>query len=185
MLRDYQQKYPDIELVVFEGTPEELVEWLDNGVIDVGSVVFPDDYPASVPLAHNEIKVIVSVDHPLANQTSITMNRLMDETFIGPKTGYGALTSLPSFERVFNSPSRFEVSTFNTILAMVRENMGISMLPEMLIDSDTDDIVTLSFDPQLFIQIYLATRVQSPVADSFLSTASAWAKEHGFFSEET
>lgn len=36
ILRDFQHKYPNIELVLFEGNPHELLEWLETDVIDVG-----------------------------------------------------------------------------------------------------------------------------------------------------
>src|SRR4051812_21343466 len=37
----FQQQYPEIEVVLFEGTMQEVYEWLENSLIDVGFVLHP------------------------------------------------------------------------------------------------------------------------------------------------
>lgn len=39
LLVSYQKKHPKIEFKFYEGTYEEILEWLDSGIIDVGFVV--------------------------------------------------------------------------------------------------------------------------------------------------
>ena len=36
IMRSFQKKYPDIEIEVFQGTYDDVVYWLKNGVVDLG-----------------------------------------------------------------------------------------------------------------------------------------------------
>ncbi len=183
IIRDFQHQYPDIEIVLFEGNPQELVDWLATQVIDIGTVLNPEDYATAVQLAQDEVKVVVSQAHRLATQAAVSVDALANEPLIGPKAEYWTFSNLLGAHMQLLPRLRYEVSAHNTIMAMVRENMGISMMPDKLVDADTEGLVKLSFDPQLVINVYLAATVQSPAIDAFLTSAAAWAKSHGFLSE--
>lgn len=184
ILRDFQHKYPDIELVLFEGNPQELMNWLEQGVIDIGTVLIMQDYAATIPLARIGVKVVVSKDHRLAGQQHVSIEELADEPLIGPKTEYRIFTQLTLLQNITFPRLRYEVSARSTIYAMVRENMGISIMPDRLIDPQMDDIVSLPILPQLFIHVHLATNTQSPATDAFLNNAHTWAKERGFLPDD-
>lgn len=179
ILRDFQHKYPDIDVVLFEGAPAELSDWLNAGVVDIATVVNPTGYPLLARLVRNEIHAIVSHQHELAAQNSISFGQLQGYAFVGPKAEYGILNNVPPFKDVTLPRMQYEVSTQQTILTMVRENMGVSMMPSMLID-DAEGLVQLQFDPPIFLEVYLAARVASPAAGAFLEMAQRWTQEHGF-----
>lgn len=182
ILREFNQKYPDIEIVLFEGVPTELVEWLDTGVIDVATVLSAQKYPASILLVRDEIQVIASAHHPLASQSDVQFEQLLSEPLIGPKADYGILSELLGLPWKPFPRLRHEVSTQSTIFAMVRENMGVSIMPQMLHERALDDIVRLSFSPKRYIEVYLATNVESPATQAFLETAHDIAQERGLLS---
>lgn len=179
VLRDFQHKYPDIEIVLFEGAPVELVEWLETGVVDVAAVVDPSKYPLSAMLVRNEVRAIVSQKHELASETAISFKQIANNPLIGPKEEYGIYGKMPPFKNMSIPRMQYEVSTQNTILTMVRENMGVSMLPSMLID-DPQGIVQIPFDPPIYIEVHLAAVVASPASQAFIEMANRWAMEHGF-----
>ena len=183
ILRDFQTQYPDIEIVFFEGMPEEIIDWLAAGVIDVGTVMIPTAYEHAVPLAHGEMKVVASPQHPLARQTAVSILDFMGEALVGPRSEYKIFAAVLDGLNITLPGLRYEVSDHQTILTMVRENMGISMLPDMLLGSDAQ-LVALPFDPPIFIHIYLATNSQSPAAHMFMANAHDWAKTHGFLPDE-
>lgn len=180
ILRDFQHKFPDIEIVLFEGMPQELAEWLAAGMIDIGTVLVPEAYPLSQPLVHNDIICIVSPKNPLAKEPMILRDSLVDETLIGPKAEYGVIGNMAGLESLILPRTRHEVSAPTTIFAMVRENMGVSLMPEMLIDPNREDIVAIPIGSQIQMDVYLAARIHSPANEAFLNTACTWAREHGF-----
>jgi len=180
ILRDFQQKYPDIDVVLFEGTPRELVDWLENGVIDIATVTRPEGFALSIPFVQAEITVIVPANHRLAHETAIPLESLTNETFIGPKAEYGLMHVLLGLGHGALPRLRHEVSTPNTIFAMVREKMGVALVLKMLLDTDTPGIVALPLAPRQFTDIYLASNLKAPAAEAFLESCARWAKAHGF-----
>lgn len=180
IVRDFQVRYPDVEVVLFEGTPQELLNWLDTQVIDVATVMSHEAYPITVPLAQNEIKIIVAERHPLAAHHEVSIAALAHETLLVPRAEYDMIARFAGFEGITLPRLRHEVSARSTIFAMVRENMGVSMAPEMLIDALGEGIVAISFVPRLYLNVHLAAAVQSPVLEAFLSSAHTWARGHGF-----
>ncbi|MEM9952707.1 MAG: LysR family transcriptional regulator [Chloroflexota bacterium] len=181
ILRDFQHKFPEIEIVLYEGTPHEILEWLETDLVDVGAVLNPTAYTHTVAFASGVVKVILPKTHERASHDSFPMDALADYPLIGPKSQYRMFHSLV---REWNLPLpqlRYEVSAFPTILTMVREGLGISMMPDMLYDADSfDGIVKLPFEPLLQLNIYLVTYADSPVALAFMKNSHQWSKEHGF-----
>ncbi|MEM8532540.1 MAG: LysR family transcriptional regulator [Chloroflexota bacterium] len=185
ILRDFQQKYPDIETILFEGNPRELLHWLESGVIDVGVVIRPGNHAVSVPFVQAEIVAIVSDQHELASSAEVSLENLAQEPFIGLKSEYieyGVLHTLRNQHQMAFPRLRHEVSTPATIFAMVRENMGFSLILKILIDPQARGITALPLNPRYFADIFLASNVASPATEAFLESASSWSKAHGFAS---
>ncbi|MBI1294245.1 LysR family transcriptional regulator [bacterium] len=184
ILRSFQTDYPDIDIVVFEGKPIELISWLREGIVDVATVILPEQFPASTPLARDQVHVIVSARHRLAAQQRITLAQLDKESLIAPQEQYEMITALPQMQAVSLPRLRYAVSGYQTIFAMVRENMGISLMPGKVLTPDIDGIVGIPLSPTLSVDIHIAANMASPATDAFLACASRWSLEHGFLPTE-
>ena len=184
ILRSFQHKYPDIEIILFEGNPHELLEWLETGVIDVGTVLMPDHYPYSVPFASSEIKVLLPQTHALTKGESVLFESLTNYPLIGPKSQLRMFNTLLKSQNLPSLQLRYEVSSHTTIYTMIREGMGISLMPEALYEHDVDGIVALPFAPPIHFKVYLATYIDSPATITFMNTAHQWSRTQGFINEE-
>lgn len=183
ILRDFQQRYPDIDTVLFEGTPRELIDWLEAGIIDVGTVTQANAYTVMMPFVQAEIIVLLPKDHALSTRDSLTFDHLAHESLIGPKADYGTLSMLLGYPQGVIPRLRHEVSTPDTIFAMVRERMGIALVLKMQVDPDAEGLIALPFNPRFSVNIYLAAQTRSPAIEAFMDSASNWAKIHGFVSD--
>ncbi|MDJ0754315.1 MAG: LysR family transcriptional regulator [Ardenticatenaceae bacterium] len=183
VIRDFQQKFPDIETVIFEGSPREILNWLENGTIDIGIVVNPDDYLLSAPFVRGEVVAIMSDQHHLAASKDVSLDDLLEESFIALNAEYreyGGLAELVNNAAVKLPQPHHEVSTPATIFAMVQENLGVSLVFKMLLDSQAEGITALPLNPKQDLDIYLASNMDTPSVTAFLENASVWAKAHGF-----
>lgn len=183
IMRDFQHKYPDIEIVLFEGNARELMDWLETGVIDVGTVVIPETFTKTVQIVRAEFRVVLPIDHPLATQSSVLFEQVADTPLIGPKTEYTMVTAMSHTQDIAIPRLRYEVSSYNTIFAMVREQMGFSIMPSMMVDDTIEGIVHLPLEPRIELNVYMAANVHSPAIDAFLKNAADWAKEHNNITE--
>jgi len=185
ILRGFQHKYPDIEIVLFEGNPHELLEWLETGVIDVGTVLIPDHYSYSTPFVSSEIKVVLPQTHALARGERVLFESLINYPLIGPKSQLRMFNTLLNSQNLPSLQLRYEVSSHTTIYTMIREGMGISLMPEALYEHDIDGIIALPFAPPIHFKVYLATYIDSPATTAFMNTAHQWSKTQGFINDET
>ena len=184
IIRDFQHHYPEIDVTVFEGNPYELLGWLENGTIDLSTIINPQGHRSSVTLAEDEIVVLASKKHPFASLSEVTLSMMSDQSLIGPRATFDFLAKLPGLSSTNLPRLRYDVSLYNTIHAMVRENMGISLSPAKLSEIQPDGIVALPLSPRIRIRVYLAASIDSPAAQAFMSTAQQWALEHGYLPQD-
>lgn len=180
VLTHFQQQYPDSDVVLFEGTLQEVREWIGASMIDVGFVHHPAKEVESTLLLTDELQVFVSSRHRLHERTSVTVSELREECLIMPKTG----CEVPEvFEQTRDKPRphiRYQASSGATILAMVREGLGVTILPRMMFPGKLEGITGIPLDPPRPLQIGLAIRSTasaSPLAMLFVQTAVAWVQE--------
>jgi DNA-binding transcriptional LysR family regulator len=180
VLTSFQQQYPDINVALFEGTLQEVYEWINTSMIDVGFVHHPAKGVESTLLTTDELQVFVARGHRLHRRTSVTVSELGEERLIMPKTGC-EIPELFEQKRGKQVPSiRYQASEGATILAMVREGLGITILPRMMLPEKLEGIAGIPLDPPRQVQIGLAVRsleTASPGATLFVQTAVAWIQQ--------
>jgi DNA-binding transcriptional LysR family regulator len=183
MLAHFQQQYPHVEVVLFEGSGLEVYEWIDAGVVDVGFVPYDEKNIASTLVSTDEIHVILSEDNHLLQERAITPKQLYKEQFILPKSECDFVLQLGLEPHHHKIHIRYKASDSTTILAMVREGLGITLLPRMLLPTKLEGIRVLPLDPPEYMQLGLSVKspeTASPTAQIFIQTTQAWSQKHGF-----
>jgi len=156
MINIFREKYPNLELVLYEGTLKEVEELLLSRVIDVGIVILPNKEMEIVPLTKGEMVVVLRDDHPLCEKEAITISDLEGEPIILFKGGYE-----PPIIDMFKQagvPLRVEyaVSTVTTSLNMIQEGLGLAILAELSLTNLPPNVKTRELAPQVWREIALA-----------------------------
>jgi DNA-binding transcriptional LysR family regulator len=175
LLTCFQQQYPDIEVILFEGAMHEVGEWIENSVIDVGFVVLPARGESTL-ITTDEMCVLVPLGHSLQDRTAVTPGELHEEGFIMEKTQCTLqLMKRAGLEPGRNRPPiRYQASDSATIFAMVREGLGITLVPRTMLPKKLEGVVALPLDPPQPLQVGLAVRshdMASPAAELFIEMA--------------
>lgn len=184
VLGAFEKAYPDVEVVLFEGTLQEVEEWIAGSLIDVGFVPLPANGPGqeSALVTTDELCVVVGMDHRLQPQKRVSARELHKERFIMPKSDCSPrLMAMAGIEpRRVSSLIRYQASDNSTILAMVREGLGITLMARMSLPPKLEGVSMLALDPTLPLEIGLALRsrkMASPATELFIETAMQWARE--------
>lgn len=182
LLTRFQQSYPDMKVVLFEGAMHEVGEWIEKCVIDVGFVVLPAPEIESTPIINDELCVLVPHEHRLRARNAVTPDDLRAESFIMEKTQCMLhIMEKAGFARNTIRPLiRYQASDSTTILAMVREGLGITLIPRQMLPRKLEGMVALSFDPPQPLSIGLAVRSQAVTsrgARLFIEAALNWTQE--------
>ncbi|HTE64129.1 MAG TPA: LysR family transcriptional regulator [Solirubrobacteraceae bacterium] len=131
LLATLRVRHPGVEVALFEGHDEEVIRWVRERAIDVGVVsrAAPDLHLR--PLAADQLVAALPADHPLAVRPHATLEELAAEPFVLSRGGCERLI-LDTFSAAGHAPRvAFEVQEVSTILAMVAEGLGVSIVPEL------------------------------------------------------
>lgn len=135
LLAKFQKKHPKIEFKFYEGTYEEIIEWLSSGIIDIGFIVKGTVNPDFdlVPLIKDHMVVAYHPEHRFHSKETVNMNDLINESFIMPTGMYQSHVEELFEEAQIKVPVRFEVHDCTTIANMVQEGLGITIGPELFL----------------------------------------------------
>jgi len=135
LLAKFRKKHPKIEFKFYEGTYEEITEWLGSGIIDIGFVVKGKSNPNFdlVPLIKDKMVVAYHPDHQFHFKETVEMNDLMDESFIMPTGMYQSHVEELFAEAQIKPSILFEVQDCTTIANMVQEGLGVTIGPELFL----------------------------------------------------
>lgn len=156
MINHFKEKYPNLEVVLCEGTIKEVEDWLVSRVVDIGIVILPNKEREIVPLTKGKMVVILREDHPLCKKNAVTIRDLENEPIILCKGGYEP-PIIDMFKQV-NVPLRAEyvISTVTTALNMIQEGLGIAILAELSLTNLPKNVQTRELEPQVWREIALA-----------------------------
>ncbi|MGG0670830.1 LysR family transcriptional regulator [Lederbergia citrisecunda] len=175
LLAKFQKKHPKIEFKFYEGTYEEITEWLSSGIIDIGFVVKGKSNPGFdlVPLIKDEMVVAYHHEHRFHAKETVDMDDLLEESFIMPTGMYQSHVEALFEESQVKPSIRFEVHDCTTIANMVQEGLGVTIGPELFLKTQ-QNVKISKLNIENSREVALACQSienASPAVKEFLNTA--------------
>ncbi len=157
VIKLFKEIYPQINFIIFEGTEEEIIHWLKTDAIDLGFITIPSNEFDTVYIIQDEISVVVSKNHKLAKLNSIKIQQIKDEDLIMPTHDCNILMTRDTKHLL--ADVKYRISNFNTILEMVREQLGITIFPNLITNNISNERITsISFTPPFYRNIGIASK---------------------------
>ncbi|MCI2255373.1 LysR family transcriptional regulator [Domibacillus sp. PGB-M46] len=180
IIKKFQDAHPGIAVKLFEGDYLAIEHEVAAGGIDCGFLTSPIAKSLEfLPLKKDKMLCILSDQHPLHTSKTISFKQIEAEPLIMPKKNWGN-----EIEQIFRKnhikPNvKFEVSDDQAIIAMVQNNLGISIRPEMTLSGIPGNIRVLNLENESFRFIGLAVKPSmSPATKKFVDCVYAWLEEH-------
>ncbi|WP_075981765.1 LysR family transcriptional regulator [Bacillus massilinigeriensis] len=158
IFRTFNDRFPNIQLHLVEGTYEEIKKSILEGDIDLGFITLPNHEFEVISLKKDEMKLILPSTFELENEEKVNLNEFHDIPFILPNAGCENLIFSIFQEHKFHPKIPFEIRDTSTIIKMVKEEIGISILPELSIPDHMEGVKILSINPYTYREIGLAAR---------------------------
>ncbi|MFF2444294.1 LysR family transcriptional regulator [Priestia megaterium] len=180
IIKQFQDHYSGIKIKLFEGDYSTLEQWISGGVIDCSFLVLPSSKSFKfLPLKRDKMVCILSEQHPFHELDKISFKQIEAEPLIMPREGWDNEISQIFRENNIRPNVKFEVSDDQTIMAMVQNNLGISIRPEMTLSYIPNDVRKVNLEKDCFRLIGIATKTNvSPATRKFIDYAQSWLKEH-------
>jgi DNA-binding transcriptional LysR family regulator len=179
IIKQFQDDHSGIEVKLFEGDYSTLEQWISNGVIDCGFLTLPT--PKSLeffPLKKDKMLCILSDHHPFHKQDRISFKQIEEEPLIIPKEGWDNEINHIFRENNIKPNVKFELSDDQAIIAMVQNNLGISIRPEMTLTHIPNNIRIVNLENESFRIIGIATKPNmSPATEKFVNCVLSWLRD--------
>ncbi len=159
-----QKDYPGIEYEMLLGDYAEVEQWIKEGRVDCGFLPLPA-LPQfdTIFLKQDEYKVVLPAGHSLAEKETVDIEDLNDLPFLllehGGKT---EVSDLLEFSHV-QPDIRFTTWEDFAIMAMVEKGMGVSILPDMILQRIPYQVEIRSLQKPYYRSIGLAIKSQNHI----------------------
>ncbi len=171
LVRRLRSGYPLISLFLREGFAAETLDWLSSGTVDVG-ILFNPPHVATLTLEHMLDDRIHLVGTPgsldLIAGAAFQAKRLSEVPLVLPPAPHRlrALIDNAALEAGVALKVEVEVTGTATILDLVRQKIGYTVLPSSLLHDEVEEDRLQSWPivkPAIPTKLYVATSMQRPI----------------------
>lgn len=179
MMMQFQKDHPNVDFQLFNGDYHDIDTWLGTGRVDLAFTALPARAGCRcIPLYEDALAAVLPKGHFLAARNVCRVEDLAKEPFISllessnhdVRRAFGAVRVKPNI--------RFETKDDYAVIAMVRQGLGVSIMPTLLLRGNTDGVEIRPIDPPASRTIALASATDSPAAGRFTEFAVKWVKEN-------
>ena len=177
IIRKFTAKYPDISIHLSDYNARGVQQSVERNEVDfgIGSLWHPNNNLKFLPLLEDTFEFVCHKDHPLARgRSSVSWQQLEGLSFLG--TG---LTHALKMQKYIGNP-KFAFSTTTTLFAMLKANLGVTVLPSLAIPQDDLLISMPLIDPIETREICVISRQDwtlSPAANAMLEVLTGSLSE--------
>lgn len=160
LISEYNRLYPGIKMTFKEGGLDEMRDWLEHDMADiiflVQELITTEMY--SEPCFEDEIMALVPKEYNMGEYDSVPINIIEQHPFILSYAHPHKYMQI-LFKRNRVKPNiKYSFSLNNTVMAMVEQGLGISMLPDSVMNNYRYDFDILSFENPIIRKISLVTK---------------------------
>lgn len=161
IIKIFQKNYPKIDFELLLGDYTEIESWILEGRVDFGFLRLPTKTEfETIFLEQDRLLVVIPQDHPLVNCDKFPINGLLNSPFMLLEKGAKAEIS-EIFEKHNISPQvHFTTWDDYAIMSMVENGLGISILPELILQRIPYQIIAKELEIPAFRNIGVAMRDQ-------------------------
>ncbi|MHC8328424.1 LysR family transcriptional regulator [Pseudomonas sp. LB1P83] len=168
LLRQFNRLYPGIQVVALEVSDDEVETLLAAGLVDVGVVLNPAPERNAGHLGRDSWMAVLPGGHPLArrsNEEGITLAELAEQPFVLATGGCSTnARSLAADAGLHLRDVRVEVREWSSAFTLVRENIGVTLVPEMTLPSNRQGLRVVPVHPRIDREFALAASNKKPSA---------------------
>lgn len=168
-LMAFRHQYPDLKLSLFEGGTRDSLKMLSREEVDIAIITAQDLKPEfeSHLLLTEQMVVALGTEHPLADESAISLEQFFEHELVMFKPGYFHREWMLSQAKNLglNVNIAFETNLINLIKQVVSQGVAITSVLEMVINK-RDDILAKPFKPEVYLDLHIAWKRERPISQA-------------------
>ncbi|CQR73961.1 HTH-type transcriptional activator CmpR [Sporomusa ovata DSM 2662] len=170
LMKDFKEHYPSVNFELHQGEYTSIAQWIKEGSVDFG-FVNPDAVSdlTTIPLRQDEMLAILPSNHPLVSHEKVSLKELSNEPFI--LLNEGELSEPLEFFKQSNLQPNIQYRVIDdyTIMSMIENELGISILPKLVLNRINYNIIIKEISPPIVRTIGIAFKhkMALPIASRY------------------
>ncbi|MCE5285333.1 MAG: LysR family transcriptional regulator [Pelosinus sp.] len=170
LMKDFKEQYPTVNFELHQGEYTSIAQWVKEGSVDFG-FVNPDAVSdlTTIALGQDEMLAILPSNHPLVSHEKVSLEELSSEPFI--LLNEGELSEPLEFFKQNNIQPNIQYRVIDdyTIMSMIENGLGISILPKLVLNRTNYHIITKEISPPIIRTIGIAFKNKKalPIASRY------------------
>lgn len=160
MIKRFQKDYPKIDFEMLLGDYTEIEAWIQDGRVDFGFLRLPasTEFETISVEEKDRLLAVIPEDHPLADCDRFPMKELENYPFMLLEKGVKAEIAKIFEKNRLHPQVRFTTWDDYAIMSMVENGLGISILPELILQRIPYRIVAKELEVPAYRNIGIAMR---------------------------
>jgi DNA-binding transcriptional LysR family regulator len=154
-IANFRASYPDVELTLAEGEPEEIAPRLRAGELDLALLFeFDDEEPlladmSRSPLLEDPMYLALPREHRLAGKSRLRLSELQSEAWVQTSSASPCARHVVRCCHAagFEPTVSFESDDYQTVQGLVAAGVGVALIPELALSVVREDIVIRALSP--------------------------------------
>ena len=159
MIKRFKRDFPLIEFELLLGDYKEIEHWIEDGQVDFGFL--SGDVKASLEtifVEEDRLLAVIPATHPLAHANVFPINALIESPFMLLEKGESEVISAIFEEHGIQPMVHFKTWDDYAIMSMVENELGISILPELILKRIPYDVVVKELEVPAYRSIYIGMK---------------------------
>lgn len=155
----YQATYPEVEFNIVESGQEEMLHGLLTGELDIALMSEPENNEVDfISIQDDPMVVVFPSEHPLAAFDYVPLHKLQDYPLIMTYRDYDSDANRVLANAGLDTSVRYRFKDDFAVLSMVQHGLGISILPELILDRFPGSYDYRMFDPEFYRSLGIGVR---------------------------
>ncbi|EHN59015.1 LysR family transcriptional regulator [Oenococcus kitaharae] len=170
LIQKFQEKYPQVKFILHQGDYTTIPEWVRTNQADFG-FISPDALPNTAVqfVKSGALRAVLPLNHPLAQRKFVTLTDLVSEPFLELEEGSYS-EPISAFKAANLDPHvKIRIHDDYSILSMIELGLGVSILPELVLQKTAYQVAILPVQPELTRKIGIISQKSAmlPIASQF------------------
>ena len=175
IIREFQHEHPDIHFKIVEGVEGELADWIQERRVDIGFISYQKGHNYQfLPVMDDELFAVIPKNHPFAECDAVPIEAFEGQPFIITEYTPGSDVHRILKQAKVKPDIRYITINEFSIISMVEHELGLSILPGLLLRGQVGDFITRPIKPTVSRQLglaYASKEELSPASKIFLEYA--------------
>ena len=161
MIKRFKEDYPLIEFELLLGDYKEIEQWIEEGRVDFGFL--SGEISANIEkvfIEKDRLLAVIPLSHPLVQANVFPIQALGESPFMLLEKGESEVISDIFVEHGISPMVHFKTWDDYAIMSMVENELGISILPELILKRIPYNVVVKELEVPAYRSIYIGMKEQ-------------------------